>query len=74
LPFLPLDDLGKRAAARTIAKHARDGEPYTGNEWVAAMYSSLRQVRDVIIDRTVPDVQIEPRQPQGRMVGADRNG
>jgi len=38
------------------------------------MYSSLRQVRDVIIDRTVPDVQIEPRQPQGRMVGADRNG
>jgi len=56
LPFLAIDDAGRRAAIRAMSKQTRDPGPYSGNEWVSEMYRSLPRVRDVIIDRA-PYVQ-----------------
>jgi ADP-heptose:LPS heptosyltransferase len=51
-----LDERGRRAAARTIAKSNPNAEPvFIGNEWVSEMFRFLPGVRDVVINRLGPD-------------------
>ena len=52
LPVLKLDDAGRRAAARIIAKYGRQEGAYMGNDWVQLMYEGFHRIPNVEIDRT----------------------